>query len=178
MSSSVAPQYTNPAYHAESLTPRIKLGLKALVSGAVLTQNDAADVAGVTAAYFSVIKSSPAGQRYMAEVDDKVNDRMIDTSKLLEKLGRESLDRMAQLMRFSDSESITFKAAQDLMDRSSETSKVQKLQIESLTMSNKDAKGLAEAMVMAADLRRQFAEAATGDFIKVDEAKSLEVIEP
>lgn len=103
----------------------------------------------------------------MAELDDKLNDKTLETSVLLHKLGREALDRIAGLMRFSSNENIILRASQDLADRAPGTQKIQKHQVEAFTLSGRDSAAIAAAMVEAAKVRQGYAEVMQGNFIKV-----------
>lgn len=105
------------------------------------------------------------------QVDQLVNDETIDTKKLLELMSRRAIGVAGNLMLSADDESVKLRAAQDFMDRGAETSKIQKHQIESWSLSGKDAKGLAEAMVESARVRQQYANLATEDFIRLEKPK-------
>lgn len=131
---------------------------------------DAAAIAGFAESskvYVSVLKNSPEGKEYMAELAGQLDEKAIDTSSLLTALGREAIARLAGLMRHSQNENIILRSAQDLADRAPDTQKIQRHQIESFTISGADAKAMAAAMVESAKLKERYVEAAQGDFIKV-----------
>lgn len=155
------------------LTPRAKLALKALILGAASTNKEAAKIAGLHPAYVGQIKNSVIGAGFAAAYEEKVDEKAMETSELIDLLGREALNKMGGLMRFSADENIILRASQDLMDRSPQTMKVHKAQIESFTLDGKDVKELASAMIESARLRAQFNEAATGDFVKIDDQKQI-----
>lgn len=101
-------------------------------------------------------------------IDQQVADETISTRKLLDLLSRKAIGVAANLMEGAESESVRLTAARDLMDRGSDTSKIQKHQIESFSISGEDAKDLARAMVEAAMVKERHAAARAGDYIKLD----------
>lgn len=149
------------------LSPRAKIALRAVAMG--MRQKRAAAVAGLesSGSYVSQLKQSPQGQAFICKMEDAIDTKVLDTTQWIEQLGREALGRLAQMMRFSPNEQIQFKAAQDLADRAPATSKVQRHQVESFTLSGRDAKELAAAMTEAASLREDFADAIKGNYIRV-----------
>ena len=62
-------------------------------------------------------------------------------------LGRKAVQKLAHLMEWSGQEAIQLRAAIDLADRSPETQKVQKHQVESFSLSGKDAKEIAVEVI-------------------------------
>jgi hypothetical protein len=103
----------------------------------------------------------------MEDIDRAIHDRTIQTSAVLEMLGRKALEKMYGLMEASQNEAIQFKATQDLLDRSPETSKIQKHAISSFSLAGEDAKQLAAAMVQAAQIRQAFEGEVQGDYIRI-----------
>ena len=112
----------------------------------------------------------------MSAHEDKVDEKLLETSALMQLLGREALQKMGGLMRFSQDEGIILRAAQDLMDRAPDTTKIHKAQIESFTISGKDAAEIAKAMVESAKERGRFADAAEGDFVRIKDQEQLEAV--
>lgn len=155
------------------ISPRVKLAARLYVTGAVATKREAAEAAGLHPTYFSVV-TAPQHSRYkpevgqlMDEIDKAIHDKSIQTSALLELIGREALTEMRGLMKKDDNLAIKFKAAQDLLDRSPETSKIQKHAISSFSLDGADAKQLAAAMVQAAQIRAAYEGEVTGDYVRI-----------
>lgn len=155
----------------QKLSPRARMALRAYATGAA-TQKEAAESAGLHPAYGTQLANSAAGQAYIKELSEQLDQRSLDLTAVLEKLSQKALIRMAQFME-SGSDAIAFKATQDLLDRGPRTTKVQKVQTESFILNGQDAKALAEAMVAGAGLSSQFPEAATGNFVKVPDALAV-----
>lgn len=132
--------------------------------------------------YFSLVTSpgndlhKPEATEIMDRVEQEIHDKTVNMSAILDTLGREALVRMRGLMKESKNEAIQFKAAADLLDRSQETSKVQKHQVAAFTVGAEDAKMLAAAMLRSAQARGRYAEAAEGDFIRIPIAASAEEV--
>lgn len=160
-----------PAYSIQKLSPKVKLAIRAYHSGAVKTVKEAAEIAQIHPQYLSQLMSSPVAKEYIMEFDAKQEEKIISTTALLEKLSRDAVHTMANLMRNSSNENIILKAAQDLMDRGPETSKIQKHQVESFTLSGKDAKEIAAALVASSSLKDKFPAAVEGDYIKIDDPR-------
>lgn len=166
-------------------SPRVALAARLYASGAVATKGEAGEAAGLNGTYFRLV-SSPGAQRshpevrkLMEDVDAQIHDKTVEMSAILQHIGREALVEMRRLMHASNNEAIKLKAASDLLDRSTETSKIHKHQVASFSVSGDDAKMLAAAMVESAKAREQYPEAASGDFVKVpiEDAAALSVPE-
>lgn len=153
-------------YAVRRLSPRVRHALRALTVGG-MKNNDAAKIGGVTPAYLSQVKSSQPGMDYVNGLNDSIDEKAMDTSSLLTKLGREAVATIANLMRSSSNQNITLRASQDLADRSAETQKTQRHHVETFSLNGKDAREIAAAMVEAAKLREDYAAAALGDYIRV-----------
>jgi hypothetical protein len=108
------------------------------------------------------------GQELVNGVDRQIEEKTIDMAELLKRLGREAVLKTASLMRTAGSENIQLAAARDLADRSQETSKIQKIQIEPFTLDPAAGKALAAALVESAMVQDKFREASTKDLIKVE----------
>lgn len=155
----------------KKLSPKAKLALK-MVALAGAKHKEAAKAVGLHPAYISQLKNSEPGQQLMNEVEGNLDEKAIETTVLMDRLGREALHKIAGLMRFSQNEGIILRSAQDLADRSPMTSKIQKHQVESFSLDGADAKAIAEALVQSAAERQKYLPAATGDFIRVESPSS------
>lgn len=149
------------------LSPKAKLALKALAMGAATTNKEAGEIAGLHPAYVGVLKNTPVGTAFMEGAEQKLDEKLIETHSLMELLGREALQRMGGLMRFSNDENIILRASADLMDRAPSTQKIHKAQVESFSVDAETGKQIAAAMVEAARERANYGQAAAGSFVKI-----------
>ena len=156
-----------PAQKVKHLSPAMKIALKALILGAAKTNKEAGKISGLHPAYIGSMRNTQLGNGFMQAHEDKVDEKLIETSALMDLLGREALSKMGGLMRFSADEQIVLRASADLMDRSPVTMKIHKAQVESFTLSGKDAKEIAAAMVESQRMRELHDAAADGDFVKI-----------
>jgi hypothetical protein len=132
-------------------------------SGAVKTKREASIMAGLHPNTLTVTTGrSEQANRLISDLSARIEDETVQTSVILQHLGRKALSKIAALMEHADSEHLQFKAAQDLADRAPETQKVQRVAMESLTLSGKDVQALADAMVESAREREQYASARDG----------------
>lgn len=151
----------------QKLSPKAKLALKmVLLAGA--KNKEAAAAVGLHPVYVSQLKSSQPGQQLMNEMETQLDEKALETTVLMDRLGREALHRLATLMRHCESPQIQLRAAIDLADRAPATSKVHKHQVESFTLGSHDAKEIAAALVESAAQRSRFIGAAEGEFVKVE----------
>ena len=97
-----------------------------------------------------------------------IQQTALTTSALIEKLSRRAIEVIATQMEDASSEGLRLKAAIDLADRGSETSKVHKHQVESFTLASEDARVIAESMVAAASVRQANAALRHENFDKVN----------
>lgn len=159
-------------------SPRLRGAARLYASGAVKTKKEAAEAFDLDPIYFYHMTSPQIGNETLRhihdDIDEAIQDETINMSRVLELLGRKAIGKLYGLMRDGQSEILQFKAAQDLADRSPETSKTLKIQSASITISGADAKELAESLVMSAKARTRFREAAEGDFVRVDTDKLVE----
>jgi hypothetical protein len=155
------------------LSPAAKLALKSLVLGVAKNNKEAAVVSGLHPAYVGILKNTDVGKEFMSQGESKMDEKLLETSQLMDLLGREALMKMGGLMRFSGDENIILRASADLMDRAPATQKVQKHRVESFTISSSDAKEIARAMVESARERERFDSAARGDFVKIEDQKTI-----
>lgn len=157
----------------EKLSPRVKHALRLVASGAA-NQNEAARAFGLNPAYLSVVKNqSPEADRIMSEMDQQIGEKAVDTSAILRALGRKALAKVGSLMSFAEKEEIQLKAAQDILDRNPETSKVQRHQDITPSIDPAAARILAAALVEGAKVLNDHGEIAAGDFVHAGD-QSLE----
>lgn len=154
---------------APSPLPKTKMALKLYVSGAVRTQREAAEIAGVSACTVSNARRSAAGQAFEKHFDTQVAEKAMSLSAVIARLSVKALAVMEDQIDNGSTEDVQFKAAKDILDRNPETSKTNKVQVESFTLGNKDAKEIAAALTEGAALRRFDSEVAEGDFVRVQE---------
>lgn len=149
-----------PAYLREDYNPlagvkpsaRVKMAIRLYATGACKTKKAASAAAGLHPNYLSMLTSTNGSdqvKRLLNDVDAMIEDKTVETSAIITMLGRKAIGRLAHMMD-SASEGIALKAAVDLADRSPETAKTQKMQVESFSLSGQDAKELALAMVESA----------------------------
>ena len=103
----------------------------------------------------------------MAEVDEKIGDETVAMSVVLQKLSRKALMTVKNLMG-SSNEHVALKAASDILDRNTETSKTLKAQVTSYHISSDDAQALAKALTEGAQARQKFLPSSTGDVVKTE----------
>ena len=170
------------------ISPRVRLAARLYATGACATKQEAAEAAGLSPSYFSVVTApgggegtGPAAKRrqvnnFMEELDQKLEDKLITTSAALELLARKALTKVGDLMENSGNQAIQLKAAQDLLDRNPETSKVQKIATAGFTLDGADAKEISAALVASARIRQQFEDDIMGDYVRVpvDPLQSIE----
>lgn len=132
------------------------MAMRLYATGAARTKKEAAEMAGISVPYFVVMSNhNETLSRLQDDTDEMIQDESVAMTTVLQKLGREALQRVRQLSK-SQNEHVALKAATDILDRNSETSKVQKLDISTSQIESKDAKALAEALVRSAEVRRQY----------------------
>lgn len=156
------------------LSPRIRMALRMYANAAVPTLQAAAEAVGISYVHLTLMAKSPAGQEFMANAHEIISQKAIETNVLIQQLGRRALEVIAGQMEDASSEALRLKAAIDLADRSPETSKIQRHQVESFTLDGKDAKAIAEALVQGRSVRDQFAHLATENFDKVGTVATAE----
>lgn len=116
-----------------------------------------------------------------AQVQKELEDETIDTARLIKRLGRHALVKIAGMMDDPNAKHETqLKAAQDLADRSPETSKVVNINARVETPLTEDqVAALRRGMIEAAALRDKYARAAEGSFVTVNDqatARSLDLV--
>lgn len=161
------------------LTPRVKHACRLYASAAVATKKEAAEAVGLNPTYFNVItqpghkKAMPEAIELIDEIQQRIEDKTVDLSAVVAEVSREALTTVRKLMKDSHNEAIKLKAASDILDRNPETSKTQKIQASSFSLSGEDAKQLAAALVLSAKVQQQVPPV-TGDFVQIPLDKSEE----
>lgn len=164
------------------LTPRIKLAARLYASGICKTKGEAAENAGLTKSTFYVTSNAdPQVAAIMAQVDAELANETIQTGELIKQLGRKALLKIEQVMDNTlVKPEVQLKAAQDLADRSPETSKVINVNAQIASPLSEDQLAeLRRAMLMASNLKEKFPAAAAGSFVTVSDAgtaRSLDLV--
>jgi methanogenic corrinoid protein MtbC1 len=160
-----------------ALNPRVKTALRLHTVGAVKTVKEASRIAGIDRHYMSQLRCrSPLVKAYVKKLEDDIDAGAVNMSSTMQELGRRGVQRIAELMESDEvKDDLRLRAAIDLADRSPETSKTNKLSIESdLTLREGDAKALIAALVEAAQVTQEFRkEVEVGDYVKVDDGSHL-----
>lgn len=153
---------SNPLANVKA-TPRTAMAARLYATGAVATKQEASVLAGLHPHYLTMLTRPGGGseqvKRIVSDISRMIDDTAIDESVIIRKLGREALGRIAELMA-SPNDHVSFKAAQDLADRSPHTAKTQRFEVDAFTLSGQDAKALAAALIESAtpsDLRNKVA---------------------
>lgn len=170
-------RHTQAAY-VQKLSPRVKLAARLYATGACKTKQEASEAAGLNKNYLTLLNNNPYVSDLIREIDKQIETGVVDMSKVLVMLGRKAVVAIAGTMEDSTVKpELRFKAAQDLADRSPETSKTQKLAIDSqLTMTPESAQAIAAALVESARLQETYQSAASGDYIKVDTTQGVKLL--
>ena len=160
------------------LNPRVKMALRMYAFGACKTLTEAAEVCDLSVGYLSLKKNSPAGEAYMQSAQQILDDKTASTSEILNRLGRRGLEVIGQFVEDPADKKLQLRAAIDLADRAPETSKVQKVQVESFTLAGRDAKALAEALVAGRSVQEEYAHLREGNLDMVTESKEPLMLPP
>lgn len=156
-------QYTDPA----RLKPSVKMGLQLYAQGGCKTLREASTAMGFHPNYLTIVAGTPAGKAFMESAHEIIAREITNKQSLISALGMRAAQVVGGLMEDASSESIRLKAAQDIMDRDPELSKVQKHQVESFTLGNKDAREIAAALVSASSVQERYKDLTTNDFNKL-----------
>lgn len=148
------------------MSPRLRQAVRLYASGATRTQKEAAEIMGVSRVGLGrILRYTPVGKNEVALIDSEIRRRVVDLSAVIEGLGQRAIARVAALMDGTDvKHDVQLRAAQDILDRNPATSKTRRLQVESLSLTGKDVQTLVRAMTSSAELKREFPEAAIGDY--------------
>lgn len=158
------------------LTPRVRLATRLYHTGAARTKREAALAAGLTPSTFYIVSNTvPAVQTLADQVAKELEDETIDTGRLLRRLGRKALVTIARTMENPLVKAeVQLKAAQDLADRSPETSKVLNINAQvAVPLSDDQVAALRRSMIEAASLKASFASAAQGNFVTVSDQSTV-----
>ena len=160
-------------------SPRVKLATRLYTTGICKTKKEASEAAGLHPSYLTML-TGPNGSEpvksLMNEIDQKIEDKTIETSALIQVLGRKALGKMSQLME-GGSEGVQFRSAQDLLDRSPETSKTQRIETVAFSLDGEDAASLAKAMLESAKSDRDYDHVAEHGLMEVDLSEHTELPE-
>lgn len=153
-----------------ALSPRTKLAARLYATGAARTIKEAAGIAGIHPVTLSGrLQTEPRMAAIASDIEHEMTAGIVDMSRVLQRLGRKALVNMEQLMDDGSKEEIRFRATQDLLDRSPETSKTQKLQLEGdFVMTQEQIETLTRALVESAEASQEYAAAADGDYVTAD----------
>lgn len=168
-----AAEYSHNHNSKYGLTPRVKHACRLYASAAVATKKEAAEAVGLNPTYFNVItqpghkKAMPEAIALIDEIQQRIEDKTVDLSAVVAEVSREALTTVRKLMKDSQNEAIKLKAASDILDRNPETSKTQKIQASSFSLSGEDAKELTNALVMAARAQQSLGAPITGDYVRI-----------
>ncbi len=166
---------TSPLRNIEP-SPRVRTAAWLYVSGAAKTKREASALAGLHPNYLTMMSNeSLPTKRLMNDIQQMIENEALDSSIIMKKLGRRALGKLNTLMD-SANENVALKAAQDLADRSPETSKTQKIDVGGgLTLGTLDAKALATALVESARERAKYDHVAEHGLVEVDMGESVVV---
>lgn len=166
-------QYYESQTDVDYLAPRVRMGLRLFVHCAVPTLKEAAMAVGLHPVYLSKMARTAAGVEFMETAHAMIQQTALSTSALIDKLSRRAIEVIATQMEDASSEGLRLKAAIDLADRGSETSKVHKHQVESFTLGSEDARAIAESLAAAASVRQVNASLKHENFdrVNVDEVE-------
>ena len=104
-------RHNAPAYKIKKLSPKMKLALRSLMTGAARTNIEAGEIAGLRKEYIAQVKQTPLAQAFMDQQDVMLNKAAANLSGFIRAISAEASVRMVQLMRGAQSESIQFRAA-------------------------------------------------------------------
>lgn len=154
------------------LSPRVKLALRMYEFGAVDTLKEAAELMNLNQGYLSLIHNSKPGQEFVDSCQKILEEKSLEGVELLDKLGKRAIAIIAGHAENANIPKISLDAAKDLADRSQTYSKVQKHQVESISLTGQDARALAEALVHGRSVHEQYKELASGDINRIDDGSS------
>lgn len=165
-----APVRGNPLAQIEP-TPRVRNAVRLYATGAVRSKRAASIAAGLHPQYLTMLTSPNGGsepvKRLMNDIDKMLEDKTVDMSRVMEIVSRRAVGKIAHLME-SSNENVALKAAQDLADRGPDTSKTQKVQVESFSLGDAAARELAAAMVESAKAREKYRAIGVEGLVEVD----------
>ncbi len=157
--------------HKTSISPRVRIACRLFSSGAAKTKRQASEMAGLHPQTLSVYRDSPQVRNLVASIDERIEQGILDIAKLRAELGVRALRNIAEVMEDTSLKAeIRLKAAVDLADRSTETSKVIKHEVEtSPLLTGKSVDALRAALLESARAREVFAAAAEGNYVTTND---------
>ncbi len=161
----LCPEYqaTKDRIEQAGLSPRARMALRMYAHGAVKSIKEAAEIVGMNSSYLTIIANGTPAKTMLESTQQILDDKAMETSVFLNKLGRRGVEVIAGLMENAGSESLQLKAAVDLADRAPDFSKIQKHQVESFTLSGKDVAALAAAIAEGKEVQHEFKQLTTGN---------------
>src|SRR3569832_1978997 len=116
---------------AKEHTPRVKLATRLYATGVAKTKAAAAEMAGLApSTYYLISTTESKVSDLMNHIDKELESEQLDTGRLLKHLGRKAIRHIAWTLDSDEVKHDTrLKAAQDLADRSPETSKTTNLNV-------------------------------------------------
>jgi len=166
----------------KALTPRVKLAIRLYHSGLCKTLKEAALKTGIHPSVIYTLNNHDLQVASLAaQVQKELEDETIDTARIVKRLGRKALGIVAEIAEGTQNPvAVRLKAAQDLADRSPETSKVINVNARVETpLSEEQVATLRRGMIEAAAMRDKFAQAAQGSYVTVSDAttaRSLDLV--
>lgn len=148
------------------LRPSTKAALKLYATGAAKTITEAARAMGMTPGSVYAAHASKTGRELMTRLEADVDERAIDTAKLISMLSVKAVVKLDALLS-AGSEAIQLAAAKDLLDRNPATSKTQKVAVEGFSIGEQDAQRLAEALVEASGVRQRMGDSGKKDLLAI-----------
>lgn len=160
---SCAVRVDNPLARVRPSVP-VRNALRLYVSGACKTKREASAAAGLHPNYLTMLtgpNGSPEVKNLMAEYEAQLHDKTLDMSSIMTYLGRKAAIKTGMLID-SPNERIALDASKELMDRSPETQKTQRLQVDSFSLDGKDVAALVAALNESAASKADYQHAAAG----------------
>src|SRR6266498_2998876 len=172
-----APARVNPFENIKP-SPRVRLAARLYATGALPTKKAASAAAGLHPAYLTMLTSEKNGstpvKRLLSEVDQMIENKTIQTSAIIDLLGRKAIGKIAALMESAGKEEIQLAAARDLADRSPTTQATQRLQVDSFSLGPQEAKEIALAMVESARERERYAHIAQHGLTEIQDGVQVQ----
>lgn len=166
----------NPLANVQPSVP-VRNALRLYVSGACRTKKEASTAVGLHPNYLTMLTSPTNGsepvKKLMGELEETLQDKTFDMSHLVQYVGRKAFLSAARLLD-SQNERIILDAAKELMDRSPETQKTTKLQVDSFSLDGQDVTALVEALTESARFAAEHQHAAQG-LIEVTDSEASTV---
>ncbi|CAB4165190.1 hypothetical protein UFOVP1537_8 [uncultured Caudovirales phage] len=140
-----------------SMSPRVRMAMRLYGNGS-MTQKEAAQAAGLHKVYVAnLVNKSPLVANFIDKIQGELDEQAVDMGKVIKAAGRKAIENIYLTMEHGDNPALKLKAAIDLADRSPETSKIQRVQVEAFTLGSADVELLAQAMAEGRTAQEQFA---------------------